>query len=610
MAFTEEQEKKLLNMLAAYENGCQVGDLPDVPEEVSPEGLMVEVLNEGASQKLDLGRIAAPKKEEREPKVITVLGCAIGDPYDASRNLLFVVDKPDACILKYGDKLIRYWITNLGDGSGWFDENGNIIIGEGNQWNLGELVAPSDTTPYEETIIAGDLINEYYKWFITIDELGNRILYHFSEENRLLRTLDSNVIRLCSHTFPMYIPFTDYAEEWYGNSISIVDKHLLRVGSRVTLEGMDFFVTKVLYDYGLENGTWSKNDNARQVSGCEVVDADGVKHMLSFAHFWVDEHGNERTCFFGNNVVLRDYDFNGMDYFPVVWCDAASGLPFQEAILFSAAYSETHSYIWWDYCFTTRDPSPILFKKGQRIFCPELGDEFGHLIVDIAEFTEQWVPGADTGEDVDYDSYSVYSILLISAVHPESGARYDFNWFEIVNERYVCLSYFPDRYLHKNLDYGAPDSLLSPMCLTGGSVERLDRRGNVLCYISLSWQNTLSQLIRGLVSPSFNTFRDSTANADLPTELAAARRIWQCGSINSLHRATRSGYALELKKMGPVPISEDDCDYFNGTPMLFAAEFEIWSVQNPLNRKYCRLVFDSGNTIYEQHSVIPETLDD
>ena len=73
MAFTEEQEQKLLNMLAAYENGCQVGDLPDVPEEVSPEGLMVEVLNDGASQKLDLGRIAAPKKDEREPKVITVL---------------------------------------------------------------------------------------------------------------------------------------------------------------------------------------------------------------------------------------------------------------------------------------------------------------------------------------------------------------------------------------------------------------------------------------------------------------------------------------------------------------------------------------------------------
>lgn len=57
MAFTEEQESKLHQMLGAFENGQKVSDLPEVAEGAELEYMMVEVSKDGESHRLPIGRI-------------------------------------------------------------------------------------------------------------------------------------------------------------------------------------------------------------------------------------------------------------------------------------------------------------------------------------------------------------------------------------------------------------------------------------------------------------------------------------------------------------------------------------------------------------------------
>lgn len=57
MAFTEEQESKLHQLLGAFENGQKVSDLPEVAEGAELEDMMVEVSKDGESHRLPIGRI-------------------------------------------------------------------------------------------------------------------------------------------------------------------------------------------------------------------------------------------------------------------------------------------------------------------------------------------------------------------------------------------------------------------------------------------------------------------------------------------------------------------------------------------------------------------------
>ena len=57
MAFTEEQESKLHQLLGAFENGQKVSDLPEVAEGAELEDMMVEVSKDGVSHRLPIGRI-------------------------------------------------------------------------------------------------------------------------------------------------------------------------------------------------------------------------------------------------------------------------------------------------------------------------------------------------------------------------------------------------------------------------------------------------------------------------------------------------------------------------------------------------------------------------